>query len=447
MGLTSAPTLAWQEAPGHRWAALAVPAQGRTGFLRLRAATTGISFTNSLADARSLTNRNLLSGSGVALGDVDGDGWCDVYLCGLDADNKLFRNLGNWKFADITAEAGVACAGQDSTAAAFADLEGDGDLDLLVNALGHGTRIFINNGRGRFHETTATAGVAARTGSMSMTLADVDGDGDLDLYVTNFRPTTILDQPSTTYRVNYVNNRPVVVLVNGVPTTTPEFTNRFVVSPSGNVLELGEADVLYLNDGQGRFTAVSWTGGAFLDEDGRPLEEPPRDWGLHAQFYDFTGDGAPDLYVCNDLFTPDRIWVNDGRGRFRALDRLALRCTSTFSMGVDFADIDRDGDSDFFVVDMLSRDHVKQLTQMPVTRPARWPIGLIDNRPQMRRNTLQLNRGDGTFAEISHFAGVEASEWSWGPIFLDVDLDGYEDILITNGQLRDFQINDMNQRL
>jgi hypothetical protein len=118
----------------------------------------------------------------VAAGDIDGDGLCDVYFCGVDSDNKLFRNLGNWKFQDITAEAGVACHGQDSTGAVFADVDGDGRLDLLVTSLGGGLRIFHNDGQGKFTEVTAASGVASRTGGMSMALADIDADGDLDLY-------------------------------------------------------------------------------------------------------------------------------------------------------------------------------------------------------------------------------------------------------------------------
>src|SRR5437764_1991903 len=164
----------------------------------------------------------------------------------------------------------------------------------------------------------------------------------------------------------------------------------------------------------------------------------PRDRGSAVQFHDLNGDGALDIYVCNDLFTPDRIWINDGHGKFRAIDPLAIRCTSSFSMGVDFADIDRDGQVDFFVVDMLSRSHQKRHVQVAETSPMFWPIGVIDLRAQLSRNTLQLNRGDGTFAETAFYAGIEASDWSWGPIFLDVDLDGFEDVLVANGQLRDF---------
>ncbi|MEW6161333.1 MAG: CRTAC1 family protein, partial [Verrucomicrobiota bacterium] len=445
-GLAAA-DLEWTNGAGFRSAPITPRAPGKNGFTKLEITTTGIHFTNQLGDDRSIFNRNLLSGSGVAAGDIDGDGRCDLYFCGLDNRNALFRNLGDWKFEDVTAASGVACDNEDATAAALADIDGDGDLDLLVNCLSNGTRIFQNDGKGKFTEITDAAGVRSKTGSMSMTLADIDGDSDLDLYIVNYRPVTIMDAPSTQFRIQMVGNRALVALVNGRPATLPEYTNRFVVTPSGNVLELGQPDVLYRNDGRGRFTPVSFTGGAFRDEDGNVLREPPRDWGLAAQFHDMNGDGAPDLYVCNDLFSPDRVWMNDGKGNFRALPPLALRSTSTFSMGVDFADVDRDDDVDFFVVDMLSREHQKRHVQVGESSPVFFPPGLIDNQPQYLRNTLQVNRGDTTFAETSFFSGLEASEWSWGPIFLDVDLDGFEDILVTNGQHRDFQNVDLANRM
>ena len=437
----------WRAGEGHRWAPLPVPATGTTGFKRLNGAQTGLLFTNALSNERSITNRNLLSGAGVAAGDVDGDGWCDLFFAGLDRPNALYRNLGGWKFADITAPSGVGCPGLDCMAAVFGDLDGDGHLDLVVNTLGDGPHVFRNDGSGRFTDVTDAAGVRARTGGMSLALADVDGDGDLDLYVVNYRTTTVMDQPKTTFRIQMVNGQPLVAFVNQEPATAPHLTNRFVIAPSGEVLELGEPDVLHLNDGQARFTPVAWTGGAFLDEDGQPLSEPPRDWGLSVQIRDVNDDGAPDIYVCNDLFSPDRFWINDGRGRFRAIDRRALRTTSTFSMGVDFGDLNRDGHVDFMIVDMLGTSHKDRHTQVSTQKPMAWPIGLIDNRPQVWRNTLHLNRGDTTFAEIGFYAGVEASDWSWMPLFLDVDLDGFEDVLVPNGQMRDFQNVDMQHRV
>ncbi|MGE3312790.1 MAG: CRTAC1 family protein, partial [Limisphaerales bacterium] len=233
------------------------------------------------------------------------------------------------------------------------------------------------------------------------------------------------------------------------PASAPPWSDRFEVSPLGAVVERGLADHFYQNDGKGRFVHVPFTQGAFLDEDGLPLKEPPRDWGLSAQFRDLNGDGAPDLYVCNDFASSDRIWINDGSGRFRELPRDALQTICASSMGVDGADIDRDGDVDLFVVDMLSPDHVKrhvQLGQRASTTP-RPPPGLAYDRLQVSRNTLLLNRGDTTFSEIAHFAGVEASDWAWQPVFLDVDLDGFEDILVGNGVLRDFQNADATDRM
>ena len=443
--VAAAVPLRWQTRPGYRVAPLSVPATGKVGFVRLAASVSGVTFTNRLSDERSLGNRNLLSGAGVAAGDMDGDGLCDAYFCGLDSHNVLYRNLGDWRFEDITERAGVACTGQDSTGAAFADIDGDSDVDLLVNSLGGGTRVFQNDGQGRFQEVTAQSGVRTNTGSMSMALADVDGDGDLDLYVANYRPITIRDRATTRFKVQTIEGQPVIVSVDGRPTTAPDLTNRFSLSPSGQIIEAGEISSFYLNDGKGRFTLVPFTGGAFMDQDGQVLTQPPYDWGLSVRFYDFTGDGAPDAYLCNDLDPPDRIWVNDGQGKFRALPWLAVRHTSSFTMGVDFGDLNRDGSVDFVTVDMISREPRNRKLQIAGLSPVFAPVGEVDFRPQISQNTLHLNRGDGTFAEIAYFAGVEASEWSWHPVLLDVDLDGFEDLLIPNGQLRDFQNADLGR--
>jgi enediyne biosynthesis protein E4 len=269
-----------------------------------------------------------------------------------------------------------------------------------------------------------------------MALADIEGDGDLDLYVTNYRTDTYKDRPPGLNVEGRIENGKVVV--------SP--ADRFVplVQRSGGleVFELGERDFLYLNDGKGSFAPASWTNGAFVDIDGKRLAEPPKDWGLSVMFRDMDDDGAPDLYVCNDFFySPDRVWMNKGGNGFRAIEKTALRNMSLASMAVDFADIDRDGFDDFFVVDMLSRDHSFRQRQRPNMMKGLIvsPIEDPNFSPEVARNTLYLNRGDGSYAEIAQLSGVAATEWSWGAIFLDVDLDGLEDLLVATGNSHDVQ--------
>ncbi|MCP5517290.1 MAG: VCBS repeat-containing protein [Verrucomicrobiales bacterium] len=413
---------------------LTVPTGGRTGFELLPPERTGLAFTNTLSPANAAANQIRLNGSGVALGDVNGDGLCDIYACALEGENRLFLNRGGWRFEAAGAEAGVACAGQYSTGAAFAEVDGDGDLDLLVLGIGRGARLFRNDGQGRFTAVTGTELVAAY-GATSCAFGDVDGDGDLDLYVANYRTDTVR---TTGFSLLNVDGRRMVM---------PQDRRRLEITPEGRVLEHGEPDFLYLNDGQGGFRMVPWTQGTFLDENGEPLKQAPLDWGLTCAFRDLNGDGAPDLYVCNDFHSPDRIWINDGRGRFRAIDRMAIRHTATFAMAADFADVDRDGWDDLLVSDMTSRSRARRLMQIAGMDPYTIAPGVFDDRPQLDRTVLQWNRGDGSYAEVACYAGLENSEWNWSVLFLDVDLDGYEDVLATTGHLFDTQDLDAQERI
>src|SRR4029079_5786828 len=214
-----------------------------------------------------------------------------------------YRNLGNWKFEDVTPSAGVGCAEMESTGAVFADVDGDGDLDLFVSSFEQGTRLFINDGKGHFKDETGARGISMKGSTTSMALADTDGDGDLDLYVAHIRAHQMA--PGTQFRIDQVNGQPTVLAVNGRPASEPDLTNRFTVSRSGRVVENGEPDVFYKNSGGGVFEPVSWTGGAFLQADGKPLDTVPYDWGLAVQFHDINNDNWPDIYVCNDYLTPD----------------------------------------------------------------------------------------------------------------------------------------------
>lgn len=434
----AAPELSWKSEGSHRAAGLKVPAQGKPGFTRL-GAETGIAFTNLLGLERYTTNQNILNGSGVAAGDIDSDGWPDVFFAGLDSPNALYRNLGDWRFEEVAVRAGVAMPGIDCTGAAFADLDGDGDLDLLVNTFGRGTHLFENDGNGAFRPGPI---VNPGTAGMSMALADIDGDGDLDLYVTNYRVATVRDEPESKIEGEHIKGRMVIKSYNGRPVTEPDLVGRFTFGPNGRIVEHGEVDTLYRNDGGWKFTHLPFEGSAFRDEAGKPLASVPRDWGLSCAFRDLTGDGAPDLYVCNDFESPDRIWQNDGTGRFFPMSAESVRHTCHFSMGVDFADVNRDGWDDFFVADMLSRNHTEHNTRDRLP----YAPSPVEARAQFSNNQLFVNRGDHTFAEIAWLAGVEASGWTWSPVFLDVDLDGWEDLLLSTGnQLDSIDLDVMNQ--
>lgn len=421
----------------------------RAGFSTLLPERTGVAFTNHLAADRALANHILLNGSGVAIGDVDGDGLNDVFLAGLEGGSALYRNLGDWRFTNLTevAFAPKAFAGMDANGVVLSDLDGDGLPDLLINGVGTGTRCFLNRGSLRFEETTAESGLAGRGGPSSFALADVDQDGDLDLYVVRYRSSTVRDEFQQRFGIRVIDGRPVLESVNGRPVSDPDLLGRFSVDQQGRVTEHGEADGLYRNDGKGRFTLIPFTGGAFRDESGKPLTSPPYDWGLAAMFHDLNGDRIPDLYVCNDLASPDRIWIGDGKGGFQAIPRTAIRKTSWFSMGIDFGDLDRDGHDDFLVTDMLSRDPVRrQADAQNLSAEPEAFVG-IEARPQVPRNTLHRGRGDGTFSEVAWSAGIAATDWSWSPVFLDVDLDGYEDLLITTGFERDVQDADVAEAI
>jgi len=420
--------LQWEQKAGYRVAPLLVAQNGRSGFTLLTEANTGIRFTNNLSYRRSQMNQNLLNGSGLAAGDFDGDGLVDLYFCNIEGANALYRNLGNGRFEDVTATAGVACTNMASRGATFADIDGDGKLDLIVTSLSGPNACFLNRGNGHFENVTEAAGLVLRAGSESLALADIDGDGDLDLYVANNGEISILRSGGT------ISTR----IVNGKEVVTGRYGQRIKLV-NGQMIEFGEPHALYINDGHGHFTKASWTDGRFVTADGKRLKAAPADLGLSVMFHDINGDGFPDIYVCNDFQTPDRIWINDGKGNFRALPDLAIRTTSHFSMGVDFADIDRDGRDDFFVNDMLSRFQTLRMTQLNSSNPVPEHVGELMDRQQARRNTLQLNRGDGSYADIANFAGVDASDWSWSAVFLDVDLDGYEDLLIANGHAYDTQ--------
>jgi hypothetical protein len=444
---SSTTTPLWHQEAGYRWRGLEI-AGGKPGFTRMTRAQTGIEFQNTLSDSVLLSNRILGQGAGVALGDVDGDGLVDVFLARTEGGNKLYHNLGAWRFRDITDSARVGAPDRYSTGAAFADIDGDGDLDLLLLASTGPNAIFLNDGHGHFTEHRDLGLDPVGRGGTTLALADVDGDGDLDLYVANYKPYTPIDRLSPPQRAFAQIAREVAP---GHWEVRPEYRRDYKLvnreDMGGLSLSIrAEPDQFYLNEG-GRFRLLPFTEGHFRDAAGKPLATPAESFALDARFADLNGDGAPDLYVVNDFEDPDQLWLNDGRGGFRLANWTAQRQTSNSGMGVDIGDLNGDGRPDLFEVDMLSNDPRRLKTQMPSHTPIPKRPGAVEVQLQQQRNTLFLNRGDGTFAEVASAAGVQASGWSWSTMLLDVDLDGRPDILIANGHVRDVMDADTQERL
>lgn len=438
----------WHEETGYRWRELSVSGRRQGGFTQLKPSRTGIDFANGVSDSLLVRNRILAQGAGVCLGDVDGDGKTDLFLARTEGANVLYRNLGDWRFEDVTERAGVGAPDRYSTGCTFIDSDGDGDLDLILLALGGPNVLFRNDGKGSFTEEREALGESA-AGSTTVAASDVDGDGWLDLYIVNYKAYTTLDRISPQERAF---DQVVRQLGPGRYEVRERYRKDYKLvnrEDLGGIslVQRADPDYFYKNE-QGRFVREPIAQNPrFLDEEGRPLQEEPEDFGLAATLADLDGDGTPDLYVANDFEDPDQMWLNDGKGRFRLIPWYAVRSTSNSTMAVDVGDVNRDGLPDFFLVDMLSNDTRRLKTQIPThtALPKRPGPGTV--RMQMQRNALFLNRGDGTFAEISRFAGVQASGWSWSTVFLDVDLDGWEDILIGTGHLWDQMDGDTQYRL
>ncbi|CAN5204252.1 VCBS repeat-containing protein [soil metagenome] len=430
----------WHEEDGYKWADLQVVESGTTGFEKLRSSRTGIDFVNVLTAGDIAENHHLVNGSGVAAGDINGNGRVDLYFTRLNGSNKLYENLGGMRFRDITEPAGVAHDGVYSRGAVFADVNGNGHLDLLVSAVSGEITLYLNDGDGRFRRQQ-NSGLGEARGSTTMALADITGNGYPDLYVVRFKEKAVVDsfEPAELALRNTVRQTS-----SGFELIPPfdEHYALFVFEEHGPArFEVGEADGLYLNNGDGTFQEVSNPEKYFLTADGDPKGLYP-DWGLDAKFQDLTGNGLPDLYVANDVWTPDRVWINQGDGTFRALPDEAIRRFSYSSMGVDYSDINRNGLTDIFIVEMLDQDHQERLRSASInSAPITFftsalqeiPDGDAEKFYRHNRNSLYLNRGDDTWTEAGWYSGLEASGWSWAVRFLDVTLDGYEDILITNG--------------
>ncbi|HMC55135.1 MAG TPA: VCBS repeat-containing protein, partial [Gemmatimonadaceae bacterium] len=441
----------WHVEGTYLWRDLKVPRRGGNGFEPVPGTQAGIRHRNDVDDTHALSNRQLLIGSGVAAGDVDGDGLPELFFAAMEHAGALYHNEGDFHFRDVTDSSGIDTRGLATTCAVFVDVNGDGPLDLIVGTLGGPIKLWLGDGKGHFTDATEESGLPAGYAATGITFADVDGDGDLDLYVATYKVKNILDVFSPQERefdrvVRKTGDRYEVL---------PQWRKDYRIEDHpelGGVIrsQRAEPDLFLENDGRGHFTRSPMARSRrFLDAKGRPLAEEPDYFTLAARFYDVNGDGAPDLYACNDFEDPDQLWINDGRGSFRLASAAELPETSNTCMSVDFGDVDRDGGVDFFTADMLAPTLEERQRQIATNSalPKLPGGGSPPAQHQWMRNMLQRARGDGGWSSISDLAGVTATDWTWGSAFVDVDLDGYEDLVMLNGHRWDVRDADTFERL
>ncbi|MGI8602598.1 MAG: FG-GAP-like repeat-containing protein [Verrucomicrobiales bacterium] len=364
---------------------------------------------------------------GVAVGDADGDGRADIFLTSGPRDNALFRQTEPWRFADVTAAAGLAAPGTWSAGASFADVDGDGDLDLYVCNYDAPNLLYVNNGRGHFTEAAGTWGVNVSDASAAAAFCDFDRDGDLDFYLLCSQITRDAGKlAETPLEIDPVTRK---------PRAKAEFAKYYRPRErSPGVFEFetyGREDYLFRNDG-GRFTDVTKTAG--VGSDG---------FGNSVTWWDFNEDGWLDLYVGNDNKSADRLLLNNKNGTFADAAALVLPHTTWFSMGADVADVNNDGRLDFMMADMSNTTHYMSKLSMGEMGPF-YPL-LRDSVPQQfMRNTLFINTGVPRFQEAALMTGMASTDWSWAIKFGDYDNNGRVDVFVTNGVARMF--NDADHR-
>ena len=374
----------------------------------------GITFSNEVEDLKDfniLSYRNYYNGGGVAIGDINNDQLPDIFFTANLKDNRLYLNQGNFKFEDISQQAAISGTRKWSTGVSMADINNDGLLDIYVCNSGemegddHRNELFINNGDLTFSESADEWGLASAAFSTHASFFDYDQDGDLDCFLLNnsFRSPDKVEF--------YKKTRDEIGIEGG--------------------------DRLYRNDGD-VFTDVSEESGIHISDIG---------FGLGVSVSDLNNDLLPDLYVSNDFWERDYLYINQGDGTFIDMieDRIAM--TSLNSMGSDIGDINNDGSPEIMSTDMLPPDNyrIKTMTQFQPFRMGKMRFDSIYHQ-QIMQNCLQLNNSEGYFQEIAYLAGVSSSDWSWGALLIDLDLDGWKDIFVSNGiqkDLTDFDFVDI----
>ena len=396
--------------------------QSSAQFTLLNLKKSGIEFSNDLVpteEVNTYTFRNFYNGAGVGLADLNNDGWVDIFFAGNQTDNKLYLNKGNLEFVDITEQAGVASPNVWSTGVSIADVNGDGWLDIYVcksgdiNTENRHNELFINQGVSfhaegiegvTFQEESKRYGLDDKGLSTHAAFFDYDLDGDLDCYLLNnsFRSVGNYDL--------IPDQREIRDLEGG----NKLFKNRLneEISQDQNIFEdVSEYAGIY---------------GSFIG------------FGLGVTTGDVNNDGWPDIFVSNDFFEKDYLYINQKNGRFVESVESTIQELSMGSMGADIADINNDGNLDIFVTEMLPKDERRLKSKAQFENWNKYAANIRNGyHRQFGRNVLNLNNGDGTFAEVGRYAGVEATDWSWGALLFDMDNDGFKDIFVANGIFKD----------
>ena len=371
---------------------------------------TGIDFENQVVETKDFnifTYRNFYNGGGVAVGDVNNDGLPDLYFTSNQHQNKLYLNKGHWKFEDVTEKAGVGGTKAWSTGVSMVDLNADGFLDIYVCNSGDikgsnkENELFINNGDGTFSEKAEAYNLNNRGYSTHAAFFDYDLDGDLDCYILN----------------NSFKNPSKIELYKSMRDTPDELGGHKLMRNDGHV-----------------FVDVTTAAGLYSSAIG---------FGLGVATGDLNNDNLPDLYVSNDFFERDYLYLNQGDGTFKEDLNQRIDYCSVSSMGADIADLNGDGFPEIFSTDMLpaDNDRIKRVIAFD-------PYHLEDVKYranyhyQMIQNCLQLNDGRGYFQEIGNLAGIGATDWSWGALIFDFENDGHNDIFVANGIFKDIMDGD-----
>ena len=379
-------------------------------FQLLPSSQTGIDFNNKVVDTKEFNvfkYRNFYNGGGVAIGDINNDGKPDIFFTSNQEENRLYINKGNWKFEDVTKKAGVAGIHKWHTGVTMVDINGDGWLDIYVSNSGdingddRANELYINQKDGTFKEEAHQYGLDDKGLTTQVAFFDYDHDGDLDCFVLNnsYRPIE-----SFGYNRNLRNIR------------DPKGGHR-----------------LYRND-NGHFVDVSEKAGIYGSEIG---------FGLGVTVADINNDGWDDIYVSNDFFERDYLYINQHDGTFKEVVTDATGHISLSSMGSDIIDINNDGWMDIFTTDMLPEQDYRLKT---TTKFEDYDVHNAklqnDFHHQFTSNCLQLNNQDGTFSEIAQLAGVDATDWSWGALGFDFNNDGWKDLFVSNGISKDLTNQD-----